>query len=223
MTVTDITTKICTKCGKAKPGTEFHKHARERDGLKCWCKACTKLDAAVRYAANPEKSKAVLVKWRAANPGRAKAAAAAYRAANPEKAKARNVKYYAANHEKVKANAVKWQTANSEKHRAASAKWSTANPEACRIRNQNRRARKREAGGKLSKGLAERLFKLQRGKCACGCKQSLGNDYHLDHRMPLALGGSNTDDNMQLLTALCNMQKHAKHPIDFMQQRGFLL
>jgi len=28
---------------------------------------------------------------------------------------------------------------------------------------------------------------------------------------------------MQLLNAICNLQKHAKHPVDFMQERGFLL
>lgn len=70
--------------------------------------------------------------------------------------------------------------------------------------------------------IAERLFKLQRGKCAC-CKQPLGDDYHMDHIMPLSLGGSNTDDNIQLLRAKCNQQKSAKHPVDFMQQRGFLI
>jgi hypothetical protein len=41
--------------------------------------------------------------------------------------------------------------------------------------------------------------------------------------MPLALGGSNTDDNMQLLRAICNYHKYTKHPIDFMQSKGFLL
>jgi 5-methylcytosine-specific restriction endonuclease McrA len=45
----------------------------------------------------------------------------------------------------------------------------------------------------------------------------------MDHIIPLALGGTNTDDNIQLLRAKCNKQKGAKHPIDFMQQRGFLL
>lgn len=73
-----------------------------------------------------------------------------------------------------------------------------------------------------SKGLAERLFRLQRGKCAC-CKKPLGSDYHLDHIMPLALGGVNEDSNIQLLRAKCNMQKHTVHPVEFMQQRGFLL
>ena len=79
------------------------------------------------------------------------------------------------------------------------------------------------SGGRLSKGLAAKLFAMQRGRCACGCKQPLGDDYHLDHRMPLVLGGANTDDNMQLLRKICNLQKHAKHPIDFMRQRGFLI
>jgi 5-methylcytosine-specific restriction endonuclease McrA len=78
------------------------------------------------------------------------------------------------------------------------------------------------SGGKLSPDLAERLYELQGGKCAC-CGKPLGEKYHLDHIMPLALGGANTDDNMQLLTARCNIQKSAKHPIDFMQERGFLL
>lgn len=57
----------------------------------------------------------------------------------------------------------------------------------------------------------------------CYCGKPLGDAYHLDHVMPLALGGSNTDDNMQLLRDRCNLQKHAKHPVDFMQERGFLL
>ncbi len=36
-------------------------------------------------------------------------------------------------------------------------------------------------------------------------------------------GGANIDGNIQLLTGLCNRQKHTKHPVDFMQERGFLL
>lgn len=55
------------------------------------------------------------------------------------------------------------------------------------------------------------------------CGLPLGDNYHIDHIMPLALGGSNTDDNIQLLRQRCNNQKCAKHPVDFMQSRGFLL
>lgn len=122
-----------------------------------------------------------------------------------------------------KSNAAKrWRAANPDKAKAAGCKYRANNPESHRIARQNRRARKLNDGGRLSRGLSQKLFKLQNGKCPC-CNKPLGNDYHMDHIMPLALGGSNTDGNMQLLRQRCNNQKHAKHPIDFMQSRGFLL
>ena len=130
-----------------------------------------------------------------------------WRAINAKKMAVYNAEYYAANADKINASAAKRRGDN---------------PEAERIYSHNKRAHKRKAGGKLSKDIAERLYALQRGKCAC-CKQPLGNDYHLDHIMPLALGGSNTDDNIQLLRSKCNLQKNKKHPIAFMKQRGFLL
>lgn len=129
---------------------------------------------------------------------------------------------YAANPEKAKARCAAWRKANHEKAAASCAAWAKANPEAIRIIKHNRSARKRENGGVLSKGLAAKLFKLQRGKCPC-CKQPLGKNYHLDHIHPVARGGPNIDSNMQLLRKICNLQKHAKHPIDFMQSRGSLL
>jgi len=115
-----------------------------------------------------------------------------------------------------------WAKLNPEKNRKNAAAWRAANPELRIIWEHNRRARKRASGGELSAGLSEKLFRLQKGKCSC-CRLPLGSDYHLDHIMPLALGGSNTDGNMQLLRAECNLKKNAKHPIDYMQSRGFLL
>lgn len=138
-----------------------------------------------------------------------------------QKLRDRSRAYYAANAEKIKEAAAKRRALNPEEPRRQSREWFAKNPEKRVIYQQNRDAKKNKSG-KLSPDLISKLFKLQRGKCPC-CKQSLGDDYHLDHKMPLALGGSNTDDNMQLLTATCNMQKHKKHPVDFMQSRGFLL
>lgn len=205
----NMTVKICTKCGgEPKPLTEFHKDASQRDGLRFQCKACVNAASAKWKAVNTDKLKAYNAKRYAADPEGEKARNAKWYAANPEKKKARDSKYYAANAKKIKANVIKW---------------CSANPDANRINVQNRRARKLENGGTLSKGLSAKLFKRQRGKCACGCSQPLGNNFHRDHIMPLALGGTNTDDNMQLLRQRCNNQKHAKHPIDFMQSRGFLL
>ena len=146
-----------------------------------------------------------------------------FRTKHPEKTKEYNAAYYAANADREKAAKAAYYVVNLEKVRTTNTAWRRANREAMRIYNHNYCARKRANGGVLSTGLVEKLFKLQRGKCACGCGLPLGEDFHRDHIMPVALGGTNTDDNIQLLRQRCNNQKHAKHPVDFMQSRGFLL
>lgn len=147
----------------------------------------------------------------------------AYRAANPEKVSAWDSASKAFNSEKVRARHSAFYLKNKEKIAAYAAAWGKANPEKRKIHRANRRARKIEGGGQITRGLGERLYSLQRGLCAC-CGQSLGRDYQLDHIMPLARGGDNTDGNIQLLLAGCNNLKRAKHPIDFMQKvRGKLL
>lgn len=91
---------------------------------------------------------------------------------------------------------------------------------------RNRKARERAAVGKLSKGIRKSLHEVQRGKCPV-CKSKLILDgskkCHIDHVIPLSAGGTNTDDNVQLLCFECNVSKGAKHSVDFMQSRGFLL
>ena len=207
---TAIPVRPCIKCG----ATERYKSGA--------CKACARAIAAAWRAANPDKAKAAALTWRAVNADYVKAKGAAWHAANADKVKAQNAAWRAANLDRAKARDAAWYAANKDHAQATQAMWRAANPEAQRIIQQNRRARKKKVGGKLSGGLSAKLFKLQKGKCPC-CNQPLGDDYHLDHKMPLALGGANVDDNMQLLRAFCNFQKSKKHPVEFMQSRGFLL
>ena len=199
--------KYCKKCGIEKSITEFNRDPTRRDGRHPYCRSC---------------KSSIHAEWRAANPEKIAEKDAARYIANREKIIATNAAWYAENRDKAISARAAWYASNREKMAAHGAAWRAANPDACRIHHQNRRARKRSNGGRLSPDIADRLFKLQRGKCAC-CGNPLGNDYHLDHIMPLALGGTNTDGNMQLLTAKCNLQKNAKHPVDFMRSKGFLL
>jgi 5-methylcytosine-specific restriction endonuclease McrA len=199
--------KTCSKCGVAQAFSHFHINKTGRDGLKSTCKTC---------------SNATSLAWREKNVDRVAKNKAAYHQANRTTLLSKSAQWRAANPERVLQQIAAWRLANPEKIKAANSAYRLNNPEARKAHHQNRRARKKLVGGKLSSNLVKKLFELQRGKCAC-CKQSLGKDYHLDHILPLALGGSNTDDNMQLLKARCNMEKKAKHPVDFMQQRGYLL
>jgi 5-methylcytosine-specific restriction endonuclease McrA len=73
----------------------------------------------------------------------------------------------------------------------------------------------------------ELIWGLQRGKCAY-CRKNLKRGgrlgCHIDHIIPLALGGAHVQNNLQLTCALCNIRKHAKHPIEFAQSSlGLLL
>ena len=230
-------TRFCPKC---QTETE-----RKKNGD---CKPCAKARAKIYDAKNSEKLKAKQLAYRIENAERIKAYRAknseeinakrrawgaenkekvkelnlTFRKKNPEKIRQISLSYRKQNKEKVILATKLWRNNNSEKVKAYSQEYAEKNTESRRIWQQNRRARQLENGGTLSKGLAEKLFKLQKGKCPC-CKQPLGENYHLDHIVPLALSGSNTDDNIQLLRQQCNNRKSAKHPIDFMQQRGFLL
>ena len=178
--------------------------------------------SAAHYISNKEKKKAQGVIWRADNKADINAKRAAYYAANKEKSNASSSAYRASHYENEKARSVAYRAANRESCNAATAAWMLVNPEKVKIYGQNRRARKIASGGKLSQGLSAKLFKLQRGKCAC-CGLPLGDNFHLDHIYPLVLGGSNIDSNIQLLRQRCNNQKSAKDPVDFMQSRGFLI
>lgn len=204
---------------------DSEKQSRKRARQQIWrAKNAAKIKA---YAADyrektREKRRDYAKRMRAENPERAKAIDAARYWANPGKENARVAAYRAANPDKIQAASAAYRRDNRDKTLAATSVWRAANPKTCRGHEHARRARKMASGGQLSPGLAGKLFKLQKGKCAC-CAQPLGDDYHMDHIMPLARGGSHDDRNIQLLRAICNHQKHAKDPIDFMRSRGKLL
>jgi 5-methylcytosine-specific restriction endonuclease McrA len=145
-----------------------------------------------------------------------------YRKNNADKVKQYRKQYREKNKKIIAEKMIVYRAKNSINIQEKAKQWALQNKDKRLAHQHNRRANKIKSGGKLSDDLIEKLFNLQRGKCAC-CGDGLGENFHLDHIMPLALGGSNTDGNMQLLKQRCNNQKHSKHPIDYMQSKGFLI
>ena len=70
---------------------------------------------------------------------------------------------------------------------------------------------KQISGGKHTAADIMELRTLQNHRCA-RCKVDVQHGFHVDHIMPLALGGSNTKENLQILCQKCNLSKGAKHP-----------
>ena len=196
----------CNKCG----GTDRYAGGR--------CRTCSKAYA----AANRDAVKARNAAWYAANKEKSLRSSAEWRAKNPERYKELKDSWHYENYERHKSSTQKWRAANVERVRETMATWRAANPGAVKAHIHNRRARKINATGALSTDIEPRLMALQRGLCAC-CGKPLGSDYHLDHILPLARGGRNEDANMQLLRAACNLRKHDRHPVEYMQAQGYLL
>jgi hypothetical protein len=231
--VEGIQMKPCKKCGsveryannKCKPCSladtiKWQKENREKVNSKNnkW-KTAKRAKLRVLY---PEKTRQPNAKTPAERIERRKAVQAKYALTHREKIVEKSRKRKAENPEAERERLRKWKADHPEKMRASRAKYWAERPDARRIYNQNRRAKEVGNGGTLSVGIVQKLFKLQRGKCAC-CGESLGRDFHLDHILPVALGGQSADANMQLLRKSCNLKKNATHPIDFMRSRGFLL
>jgi 5-methylcytosine-specific restriction endonuclease McrA len=88
--------KTCSKCKVKRRGAEFSRNPRAKDGLRSWCKFCSK----VEYR-----------KWRAANSEKANAYDAKWAKSNPEK----KAKWYKENPEKMRSNSIKWQRENPDR------------------------------------------------------------------------------------------------------------
>lgn len=78
----------------------------------------------------------------------------------------------------------------------------------------NRVARIRNAEGTHTTDDIALILEEQNFTCPY-CLASLADGYHVDHYIPLSLGGSNWPDNLQCLCPTCNTRKGAKLPYDW--------
>ncbi|WP_338928357.1 HNH endonuclease signature motif containing protein [Roseomonas mucosa] len=130
---------------------------------------------------------------------------------SPEKKAEADRAYRLRNAEKVRIRQERWHLLNPGANAERARRWAKENQDKVLQYSRIKRARRRGAEGTHTAADIANLFAAQHGFCNnCAC--SIQGGYHVDHIMPLKLGGRNDVSNLQLLCAPCNMRKHAKHP-----------
>ncbi len=83
--------------------------------------------------------------------------------------------------------------------------WKTDNPDKVKLSNAKRKAQKLGTRvGRIS------YVAIKAKGMICGiCGETVEGKYHFDHIIPLARGGTHTQDNLQIAHPSCNMSKKA--------------
>lgn len=129
---------------------------------------------------------------------------------NKESVDAKAKAYRIQHAERLAERSREWLKNNKERAAERQKKYYAENPEVYADARSVRRSR--QSGGRLTRGIFTMLLEEQGNQCpGCLVKIDRGSS-HLDHFMPLSLGGKHEDSNVQLLCASCNLRKHATHP-----------
>lgn len=88
-----------------------------------------------------------------------------------------------------------------------------------KVDTATRRGRERNAEGRHTHQDLLAIFAAQDGRCYY-CSTPLGDDWHAEHKTPLARGGSNWPENMCCSCVPCNLRKHAKTEAEFVATRS---
>lgn len=227
--------KRCSTCLELKPASEFFKASCCKDGLRGECKPCVAAKQRIynKLNANQISQRKKTVYYADGAEVERKEKRAAYYEENREKIKEASRRVHARNALRISARrksmrstlnarAQAWRDNNRDRVRANTNAYYATHKDRMRPSRKAAKAHRRSVGS-IEPGFVSRLMAMQQGKCACCSVGIKHKPYHLDHIMPIAKGGDNAKGNLQLLCPPCNLQKNAKHPVDFMQSRGFLL
>lgn len=207
--------KLCSSCKEQKELSEFHTNKVGKLGVSSRCKTC---------ACKISKE------WRLKNPLRAKEAKKSWCEKNRDYVLDKKKQWHHKNKAVANAKSKEWRKKNPELAKAAIKKWIEANKnsetyiQSRRISNLARRDRMKVAKTeRITIAMIDNLCDLQCNKCAVCRTLFINKNWHIDHIYPVSKGGLTEKNNLQLLCPQCNLSKNAKDPIQFMQEKGYLL
>lgn len=250
VTPNDTPLKTCSKCGKEYPATAeyFGPDKSNKDGLLYSCRKCRaeynrewrKTEKAKAYyhqyyldhiEEKHEQSK----QWREANTDRKREKDREYRERNRDRVLENKRRWHRDNQQKVVKNVACWRKANPGKHRrhnqryyvrhqakinAYHRQYREQNPEKEKAKSQRRRAREQNAAGVHTAADIRECYMEQAGRCAY-CGMPVYDDYHVDHIIPLARGGTNWPENICIACPNCNLEKGDKTLAEWFSLRGW--
>lgn len=183
-------TKACSVCGQIQPLTNFHKEARNKDGVRSQCKQCALAKATEYRLNNASKIIQSQAKTYAKHRDRRIANSKRWADANEIRRKQIEYKYRTKNKDAVNERIEKWRMSNLELHRGY-------------------RLKRREL--LLVNGIYEvinkDIIRLYNSPCYyCGSTEQI----QADHVIPVKRGGRHSIGNLVPACKFCNVSKGSK-------------
>lgn len=202
----------------------------ERQCVKCGvlfsghrCKACQSRRKKEYTDANRERIYQYNNDWAKANREKVNEWQQTWRKNNPEKVKNLDARSRESRREIRKTECAEWRKRNAarvkkwwqeykqqhaERIKENRRRYERENPEKVKANKHTRRTRILGLDSKIDSEYVKFLKIVQGMKCNY-CEQTM-TKYEIDHIVPIARGGDNSNENLQLLCAPCNRQKGAK-------------
>ncbi len=208
--------RTCVKCGVLFSG--------ER------CKVCRSQYKKQYINANREKINESNKEWRKAHPEKSAISIKNWQSNNPDRVKEINRRsatkrrdqriidsreWRKQNGDRIKKSWQEYRKVNGDQLKETRRKYEEKYPEKIRAGKHTRRTKILGLDSKIDANYIKFLKIAQGMKCNY-CNQTM-NKYQIDHIVPIARGGDNKNENLQLLCAPCNRQKGAKTDNEYME------
>lgn len=223
MATDDSTTPLqqCSRCLRTLPATPDHfRLDKRRARFRSRCRDCDRASAAEYRAHNREADLTRKLRWYYQNRERASATkkawyrshqehVAEYREAHREHyRRLRKARYWRQSNKERQAG-LEYRRANPQKVSERLRRYRAEHPEKERAHAAKRRALKSQSHGTHTPADVALQYRSQCGRC-WWCGTDVGEDYHVDHLIPLTRGGGNGPENLVISCPSCNMRRQDK-------------